>query len=127
MWAAIADTFNQKVHVSQQRYAMFCAADPSYTEYLTPDPNKTRFHSCDWDADCAVHEPNMISIHPQPATHNRPTEYVVSKHAKLLQTDLPYTCKPFKQMVYLIIASQNQALTVYLRLYLSLFIHLVQK
>jgi hypothetical protein len=99
MWAAVADTFNQKVHVSQQRYDMFCAADPSYTEYLTLSPEGTRFHSCDWDANCAIHESNMISIHPQPTVNNCATEYVLSKHAKPLQTDLPSTCKPFMRMV----------------------------
>lgn len=113
---------------------MFCAADSSYTEYLTPDPKGTRFHSCGWDADCAAHEPNMISIHPKPTVNHSITEYVLSKHANLLQTDLPYTCKPFKRMVtsnrWKIQKKPICSLTILLslcRFYLFLFIHLAQK
>jgi hypothetical protein len=99
MWIAISEEFRKKVHVSQQRYNMFCSTEPEFAACLTTDASSTRFHSCRWDEGCCKHEHSMISVHPTPNRNTQPYEYIKSKQKKLLATDLPYNCKPYLQMV----------------------------
>jgi hypothetical protein len=99
LWVAVAEEFRSPIHVSQQRYNMFSKVHSSFAVILTTDPTITRFHSCHWDEKCFVHEDHMVSIHPTPHQNNKPYEFYQSRHSKLLQTDLPYNCKPKIQMV----------------------------
>lgn len=94
-WAQIHDNFQQKVHVSQQRYDTYVDANPIYKEYLTTDSSTTRFHSCDWDPDCREHEHGLIVIHFKPIMDDQPRLYIHSEKSNfLLLTDLTYDCKP---------------------------------
>ncbi|KAI8645399.1 beta-lactamase-like protein [Parasitella parasitica] len=94
-WAHVADSFNQKVHVSKLKYDTFVAANPIYKDYLTTNPLETRFHSCDWEQDCQQHEHGLISIHFKPTVDDQPRVYIYSDTSnQLLQSDLKYDCKP---------------------------------
>ncbi|KAL9554260.1 hypothetical protein MBANPS3_002900 [Mucor bainieri] len=99
-WAQIHDTFNQKVHVSRQRYNTFVHANPIYKEYLTTDPSTTRFHSCEWDSDCKDYEHGLIAIHFKPNMDDQPRLYIPAERSNhLLSTDLKYECKPFTRYI----------------------------
>lgn len=94
-WVHIADSFSQKVHVSQLKYNTFVAANPIYKEYLTTNSSETHFHSCDWEQDCQQYEHGLIAIHFKPTMDDQPRVYIHSETSnQLLQSDLKYTCKP---------------------------------
>lgn len=99
LWITIVDIYKQKVHVSEQRYNLFCKTEPIFDKVLTIDASSTRFHSCQWDAGCFKHEANTVAIHPTPNRNTQPYEYVKGKSRKLLATDLPFDYKPFQRMV----------------------------
>ncbi|KAG2208318.1 hypothetical protein INT47_006174, partial [Mucor saturninus] len=96
MWISITENFGQKIHVSQQRYNMFCHANSLFDDILTTDP-KTRFHSCHWDQECYIHEEYTISIHPTPNKNTKAFPH--SPFRRLLNSDLPWDCEPLQRMI----------------------------
>ncbi|KAI8976176.1 beta-lactamase-like protein [Pilobolus umbonatus] len=98
IWFIIVQRYKQQIHVSLDRYSLYCSIDPLFKTILTTDSTKTRFHSCQWKEPCSVCTSLMISIHPVPITSKQIKHYYPSK-SSLLQSDLPRGCKPFCQVM----------------------------
>ncbi|CDH50909.1 protein artemis [Lichtheimia corymbifera JMRC:FSU:9682] len=86
LWFAIAHTFDSKIHVSPERYHLYCSAHSSYNEVLTLDSN-VRFHSCRWQSPCCQLSNKTICIYPKPTTD--PGMRLYENEEYLLRTDLP--------------------------------------
>lgn len=98
-WKAVYDAFKTKIHVAEEKYNLYCAADPSFADILTTDPSCTRFHSCRWNTTCSIHGKYTITIHPVPTINQEMTVYNPKIHKKLLQSDLDNGIELKQQLV----------------------------
>ncbi|KAI7885154.1 hypothetical protein K492DRAFT_204215 [Lichtheimia hyalospora FSU 10163] len=90
LWFTIVHTFGTKIHVSPERYELYCSIQSSYSDLLTLDTS-VRFHSCRWQSPCCQQSDKTTCIFPKPVTD--PTMRLYAKGEYLLRTDLPRNIK----------------------------------
>ncbi|KAI9270758.1 beta-lactamase-like protein [Phascolomyces articulosus] len=97
-WWHIAQKYSTKIHVSKERYQLYCQLDENTFKYiLTTDATATRFHSCKWENSCRQHEGVTISIQAVPIIGNNARSWSADDYK--LRSDLPKHTKVHQQMI----------------------------
>lgn len=125
LWREIVVHFNKKVHVSEERYNLYCTGDPSFADVLTTDASSTRFHSCNWESECSLHGKYTMAFHPIPTINNEVTPLL--DNTKLLRSDLPYRAELKQHLVENHLPDKHFVVLTLIRFYLFLHTLLVVK
>ena len=99
-WWHIAQKYSTQIHVSEERYQLYCHLNPEMFKYiLTTDESSTRFHSCQWkkESSCFQHENHIITVQGIPIVGNAVCPWTADDY--ILRSDLPKHAKVHQAMV----------------------------